>query len=370
MLSALREDFGNASSVHHAYGWRAAECVEQARASVAGLLGVDPKEIIFTSGATESNNLALRGACLGRGESRGHLISVATEHPSVLDPLRRLEAEGHAVTILPVLPSGRIDLALLEQSIRSDTFLVSVMHANNETGVIQDIAAIGALCAGREIIFHTDATQSVGKIPVDVQGAKVHLLSLSAHKMYGPKGVGALVVRRRQPRIRLEPLFDGGGHERGLRSGTLNVPGIVGLGAAASLALMELERDAERLTALRDHLRQRLFAELDEVIENGDPANRLPHSLNVSIGYIESVALLNNLPGLAVSTGSACSSAHPEPSHVIRAMTGSEERARSSVRFGLTRFTTQEEIDRAASMVVEAVRSLRAHSPLYLTRSR
>jgi cysteine desulfurase len=244
------------------------------------------------------------------------------------------------------------------------------MHANNETGVIQDIAAIGALCAEREIIFHTDATQSVGKIPVDLHGAKVHLLSLSAHKMYGLKGVGALVVRRRQPRIRLEPLFDGGGHERGLRSGTLNVPGIVGLGAAASLALLERERDAERLSALRDHLRQRLFAELDEVIENGDPANRLPHSFNVSIGYIESVALLNNLPGLAVSTGSACSSAHPEPSHVIRAMTGSEERARSSVRFGLTRFTTQEEIDRAASMVVEAVRSLRAHSPLYLTRSR
>jgi cysteine desulfurase len=367
MLPVLREDFGNAASVHHAYGWKAADHVEEARAAVAQLLGADPKEIVFTSGATESNNLALRGVAIARRQPGGHIITAATEHPSVLDPLERLEREGVRVTRLPVLESGLIDHEALAQSFQPDTFLVSIMHANNETGVIQDIAAIGKLCVEHGVLFHTDATQSVGKIPVNVAEQDIHLLSLSAHKLYGPKGVGALYIRRRQPRVKLEPLIDGGGHERGYRSGTLNVPGIVGLGRAAQLALNEMHDDAARLSTLRNRLRDRLFSELDELIENGDPGHRLPHSMNVSIGYIDSVALLNELPGLAVSTGSACSSAHPEPSHVIRAMAG-EERARSSVRFGLTRFTTEEEIDRAAGMLIQAVRSLRAHSPLYASR--
>jgi len=368
MIPFFREEFGNASSVHHEYGWRAAEHVDTARASVASLIGAEPKEIVFTSGATESNNLALRGAAFARRKVGGHLITAVTEHPAVLDTLERLEQEGFRVSRIPVLPNGRIDLEQLAGAFQDDTFLVSIMHANNETGVIQDIAEIGAMCSDRGVLFHTDATQSVGKIPVHVLNQNIHMLSLSAHKMYGPKGVGALYIRRRNPRVKIEAIIDGGGHERGFRSGTLNVPGIVGLGKAAELAAAEMEADAARLANLRDRLRDRLFSELDELIENGDRVHRLPHSLNVSIGYIDSVALLNELPGVAVSTGSACSSAHPEPSHVIRAM-ADEERARSSVRFGLTRFTTENEIDRAAELLIGAVRSLRSHSPLYASRA-
>ncbi len=367
MLPTLREDFGNAASVHHAYGHRAEDLVEQARVTVAALIGAEPKEIIFTSGATESNNLALLGSASARKTAGGHIITVATEHPAVLDPLHYLETQGHELTTLPVDERGRLDMQELRDAIRPNTFLVSVMVANNETGVIHDVREIGALCAERDLLFHTDATQAVGKIPVDVNAQNIHLLSLSAHKMYGPKGIGALYVRRRNPRVRLQPIVHGGGHERGLRSGTLNVPGIVGMGKAAEIALAEMNEDAKRLCALRDRLRSTLFRELDEIAENGDPDSRLPHSLNISVGYIDSVALLNALPDLAISTGSACSSAHPEPSHVIRAMVG-EERARSSVRFGLSRFTTEKDIDRAAELFVQAVRSLRAHSPLYHSR--
>lgn len=361
MLPYLTGAFGNASSVHHAYGSEARDAVEQARGEVAALIGAEADEIIFTSGATESNNLALRGAATTRRD-RPALVSSVVEHPAVLDPLKRLQREGHPVTLVGVDRQGALDVGALDHAIDEKTALVSIMHANNETGVVSDLAAVGGLAAERGAWLHTDASQSAGKIPIDVRAMGVHLLSLSAHKMYGPKGVGALYVRRRDPRVRLAPLVDGGGHEAGLRSGTLNVPGIVGLGAACALARREMEADAVRLAGLRDRLLALLSAGIEGLEQNGDPARRLPHSLNVAIPWVDSNTLLQTLTSVAASAGSACSSAQPHPSHVLMAMFGDEDRVRSSLRLGLTRFTTPEEIEAAAAAIATAVGRLRAAS--------
>lgn len=367
MLPYFTVAFGNAASTQHAAGRRAANAVEEARAAIAACITAAPKSIVFTSGATESNNLALFGACAaasGRDTARRRIVSAVTEHKAVLDPLDRLERDGWEVHRLAVGESGIVDPAQVADALDDRTLLVTLMHANNETGVVQDIAAIGAACAERGVLFHTDATQSVGKIAAPLGDWPVDLASFSAHKVYGPKGVGALYIRPGRPRVRLRPLVEGGGHERGLRSGTLNVPAIVGFGAALRISSEEREADAARLGALRDRMRRRLFSALDHVHENGDPSRKLPHSLSIAFDYVESVALLNELPGLALSTGSACSSADPEPSHVLRAIAG-EGRARSSVRIGLTRFTAEAEADRAVDLLVEAVRKLRSFSPLY-----
>ncbi len=364
MLPWLTEKFGNAASNTHSYGWEAAEAVEYARDQIAAALNADPKEIIFTSGATESNNLAIKGIAEANQARGNHLVTCVTEHRAVLDPMARLEKQGFAVTRLGAGRGGLIDLDELRTAIRPETILVSIMHANNEIGVIQDIAAIGAVCAERGVPFHTDASQSAGKIPIDMATMGISLLSLSGHKLYAPKGIGVLAVRKRRPRVRLAAQLDGGGHERGLRSGTLNVPAIVALGRAMEIAAAEMTDEAARLGALRDRLRTRLFEALDGIEENGDPTHKLPHSLNVAIRYVESGALLNAVPEIAASTGSACSSAEPEPSHVLLALGEGEDHARSSVRFGLTRFTTAEEIDRAAGLIVSAVHRLRGESPM------
>lgn len=361
MLPYLTGAFGNASSVHHAYGSEARDAVEQARGEVAALIGAEADEIIFTSGATESNNLALRGAATTRRD-RPSLVSSVVEHPAVLDPLKRLQREGHPVTLVGVDGLGGLDVEALDHAIDEKTALVSIMHANNETGVVSDLVTLGALVAARGAWLHTDASQSAGKIPIDVRAMGIRLLSLSAHKMYGPKGVGALYVRRRDPRVRLAPLVDGGGHEAGLRSGTLNVPGIVGLGAACALARREMEADAVRLAGLRDRLLALLSAGIEGLEQNGDPARRLPHSLNVAIPWVDSNTLLQTLTSVAASAGSACSSAQPHPSHVLMAMFGDEDRVRSSLRLGLTRFTTPEEIEAAAAAIATAVGRLRAAS--------
>lgn len=370
MLPHFTEAFGNAASITHAHGWRASEAVEAARETIAALIGAEPREIIFASGATEAANLALKGFARAHATGkRRRIVTCTTEHHAVLDPLDALEREGWEVVRLPVAPDGTLDPADVQEALGDETLLVSIMHANNETGTIQDIAAIGALCEERGAVFHTDATQAVGKIPFDVRESHVHLANFSAHKLYGPKGVGALYVRRKGPRVRLRAEIEGGGHERGLRSGTLNVPGIVGFARALEIACAEREAEAARLAALRDRLRAGLFEHLDAIEENGAPNKRLPHALNVAIHYVDSAALLNELPELALSTGSACSSADPEPSHVLLAMGRSEEHARSSVRFGLHRFTREEEVNRALELVVGAVRRLRAHSPLYAMRN-
>ncbi|MCB2156505.1 aminotransferase class V-fold PLP-dependent enzyme [bacterium] len=371
MLPFFTEHFGNASSTAHEFGLAAADAVDGVRRGVAEGLGAEPREIVFTSGATESNNLALRGVAEALKKRGNHIVTCATEHHAVLDPLVRLDRHGFDVTVLPVEPDGRLDSERLREAIRDETILVSVMFANNEIGVLHDVAAIGAVCAERGILFHTDATQAVGKVPIDVRALGIHLLSLSAHKLYGPKGVGALYVRRSEPRVRLIPQIEGGGQERGIRSGTLNVPGIVGLGKALEVALEDLPEESVRLAGLRDRLRERLLAELDEVVENGSVEHRLPHSLSLSFGYVEGGALVNALrEDLAISTGSACSSEDPEPSHVLTALGRSRELARATLRFGLTRFTTIEEVDFAAQRVVDAVRRLRSHSPLYEMRER
>ncbi|MBI5154551.1 aminotransferase class V-fold PLP-dependent enzyme [Candidatus Poribacteria bacterium] len=365
MLPYFGAKFGNAASHTHAFGWEAREAVEHARESVARLINADAREIVFTSGATESNNLAIKGAAESLAVKGRHIVTCVAEHRSVLDPCAALESRGMEVTRLPIDGEGGLNPESARAAIRDGTILVSVMHANNETGVVNGLAAIGAICAERGVLFHSDAAQSAGKVPVDVQALGIHLLSLSAHKMYGPKGAGALYVRGRDPRVRLAPQITGGGHERGMRSGTLNVPGIAGFGRAAELCIEEMAADAARLGALRDHLRGRLFAELDQLAENGDPSAKLPHSLNISFAFTESAALLNELPDLAVSTGSACSSADPEPSHVLLALGHGVDRAKCSIRFGLGRFTTREEVDFAAERVIAAVRKLRAMSPMY-----
>jgi cysteine desulfurase len=364
MLPHFSEEFGNAASKSHAFGWRAEEAVEGARESVAKLVGASAKEIVWTSGATESDNLAIKGAAQFYREKGRHLITCRTEHKAVLDSMHALERQGFEVTFLEVEKDGRLDPARLRAALRKDTVLVSVMHANNETGVLHPIEEIGRITREAGVVFHCDAVQSVGKVPFDVDRMNVDLASLSAHKMYGPKGVGALYVRRK-PRVRLVAQMDGGGHERGFRSGTLNVPGIVGFGKAAELALAERDGEAARVLALREKLRLGLDAGLDLVTLNGSLEHRLPGNLNVSFAYVEGEALMMAIKDVAVSSGSACTSASLEPSYVLRAMGVSEDLAHSSIRFGLGRFTTEEEIDFVTHLVVEKVKRLRDMSPLY-----
>jgi cysteine desulfurase len=365
MLPYFSDKYGNPASKTHRFGLEAEEAVTQARAAVARIIGASPRELVFTSGATESNNLALKGAAAAYRSRGNRLISVATEHPAVLDPLKRLEQEGFAVTLLPVDAQGLITAEQVRAALTPHTILVSVMAANNEIGVLQPLRDIGRLCKEQGVLFHTDATQAVGKIPLDVEELGVDLLSLSAHKLYGPKGVGALYVRRREPHVRLVPQLDGGGHEHGLRSGTLPTPLIVGFGKACELAQAEMAEEAERLRQLRDRLHSGIVAELDEVQLNGDPIRRLPGNLNLAFRGVKAEALLIALRELAVSTGSACTSAERGPSHVLRALGLPEELADGSVRFGLGRFTTGEEIEWAIPYVVQAVRRLRELNPLW-----
>jgi cysteine desulfurase len=365
MLPYFTDLYGNAASRHHAYGWRAKEAVDAAREQVAALIGAGPREIIFTSGATESDNLAIKGVAgmyRGRGD---HVVTAATEHKAVLDPCRRLEREGFRVTVLPVDRFGRVTAEQVAEALTEKTILVSVMAANNEVGTLQPVREIGRLCKERGVLFHTDAVQAAGKVPLDVDDVGADLLSLSAHKMYGPKGVGALYVRSASPRVRLAPLFDGGGHERGMRSGTLPVPLVVGFGRACEIAGAEMPAEAERLLRLREGLRQGICEGLDEVSLNGHPTERLPGNLNLSFAYVDGNALLMNLRGVAVSSGSACTSADPEPSYVLRAMGVEDELAHSSIRFGLGRFNTEEEVDQVITEVIRVVTHLRAQSPLY-----
>ncbi|WP_176041210.1 IscS subfamily cysteine desulfurase [Burkholderia stabilis] len=363
MVPFLHEQFGNPASRSHAYGWEAEQAVEEARAHVAALLGADPREIVWTSGATEGNNLAIKGAAhfyQGKGK---HLVTVKTEHKAVLDTCRELERQGFDVTYLDVREDGLLDLDAVRQALRADTILVSVMLANNETGVIQPVAEIGALCRARGIVFHCDAVQAAGKIPVDVNALNVDLLTVTAHKVYGPKGIGALYVRRK-PRVRIEAQMHGGGHERGMRSGTLPTHQIVGMGEAFRLAKEEMEEESRRVGALRDRLLAGLST-LDEVYVNGDLTRRIPHNLNVSFNFVEGESLIMGIKGVAVSSGSACTSASLEPSYVLRALGRSDELAHSSIRFTLGRFTTEAEVDSVIAQVRDTVGKLRELSPLW-----
>jgi cysteine desulfurase len=367
MLPYFSEKFGNPASRNHAFGWEAEQAVEHARSRIAALIGASPREMIFTSGATESVNLALKGvaeAYQGRGD---HIVTVVTEHRAVLDTCRRLEARGLRVTYLPVDREGLVNPDEVRRAITERTILVSVMFANNEIGVIQPIREISRVVRERGVLFHSDATQAVGKIPVHVEEDGIDLLSFSAHKLYGPKGVGALYVRSRNPRVELVPQIDGGGHERGLRSGTLNVPAIVGFGEACAICQREMEGEGRRLAALRDRLMNRLLAELDEVVIHGSLKHRLPNNLNLSFLGVEASTLMMNVKEIAVSSGSACSSATPEPSHVLRALGLPADLARGAIRIGLGRFNTEEEIEYAAGRLIEAVRKLREQSPIYQT---
>lgn len=365
MLPYLGSVFGNAASRNHSFGWEAEEAVENARQQVASLIGANKKEIVFTSGSTESNNLAIKGVAEMYAERGNHIITAATEHKAVLDTCKRLEKHGYKVTYLPLQPDGLIDLDQLRDAITDKTILVSIMYANNEIGVIQPIREIGAICKERGVLFHTDATQAVGKVPVNVIKDNIDLLSLSGHKMYGPKGVGALYVRRKSPRVQLTAQIDGGGHERGMRSGTLNVPGIVGLGKACELCQQEMEAEGKRLGGLRDKLMNRLTSDLDEVYINGTMEHRLPNNLNISFAYVEGESLLMGIHDIAVSSGSACTSATLEPSYVLKALGKGDDLAHSSIRFGLGRFTTEEEVDYAAESIIRIVNKLRELSPLY-----
>jgi cysteine desulfurase len=414
MLPYLREDFGNAASRNHAFGWRAEAAVEQARAQVAALIGAQPNEIVFTSGATESDNLALKGVAEFYRSKGDHIITLKTEHKAILDSGKRLERmrqerleemkllrlmeltggevkpedvdalaaqykldqdpllqrwnsvvqTGARVTYLDVEKDGRLSLAKLEAAITDKTILVSVMLANNEIGTVQPLAEIGKLCRSRGVLFHSDTVQGVGKVPFDVDSMKIDLASVTAHKIYGPKGIGALYVRRK-PRVRIAPIIDGGGHERGMRSGTLNVAGIVGFGKAAEIARAEMAAESVRILALRERLRAKLTAELDMVILNGSLEHRLPGNLNVSFAYVEGEALMMAIKDVAVSSGSACTSASLEPSYVLRALGVEEDMAHSSIRFGLGRFNTEAQVDTVARLVVDKVKKLREMSPLY-----
>jgi cysteine desulfurase len=365
MLPYFTERFGNASSRNHAFGWAAEEAVENARAQVAALMGAHPKEVIFTSGATESDNLMIKGVADAYSEKGNHIITQVTEHKAVLDACHRLEKQGCDVTYLPVQKDGRIELDRLRSAITAKTILIVLMYANNEIGVIQSIAEIGKIAKEFGILFAVDAAQATGKLPIDVQHDNVDLLALSGHKMYGPKGVGALYVRRQNPRVQISAMLDGGGHERGMRSGTLNVPGIVGLGKACEIARQEMAEESARVSALRNRLWSALESGLDEIQVNGSWEHRLPNNLNVSFGYVDGESLLMGINDLAVSTGSACTSATIQPSYVLKALGVDEELAHSSIRFGLGRFTTAEEVDHAAGSVIRAVGKLRELSPVY-----
>jgi cysteine desulfurase len=365
MLPYFSERFGNAASRNHPFGWEAEEAVEKARKQVADLIGANAKEVVFTSGATESDNLAIKGVAEMYREKGNHIITCVTEHKAVIDTCKRLEKEGYRVTYLPVQKDGLIRLDDLRDAITDKTILVTIMTANNEIGVIQPIAEIAAVAKAKGILVHTDAVQAVGKVPFNVNELKVDLVSMSAHKMYGPKGVGALFVRRRNPRVLLAPLIDGGGHERGMRSGTLNVPGIVGMGKAAELCRQEMAEDTARLSALRDRLNTKLHEGLDEIYINGSTAHRLPHNLNISFAYVEGESLLMGINDVAVSSGSACTSASLEPSYVLKALGAGDDLAHSSIRFGLGRWSTEEEVDYVANKLISVVTRLREMSPLY-----
>jgi cysteine desulfurase len=365
MMPYLTDKFGNAASRNHQFGWEAEQAVERARKQIAELIGASPQEIVFTSGATESDNLAIKGVAEAYAGKGDHLITCAIEHKAVLDSFKKLEQRGCRVTFLPVGRDGLVDPAAVEAAIGPQTILVSIMYANNEVGTIQPVAEIGRICRERGVPFHSDAVQAVGKVPVDVDGDHIDLLSISAHKMYGPKGVGALYVRRRNPGVQLTPQMDGGGHERGMRSGTLNVPGIVGLGEACAICQREMADEGARLRRLRDGLRARLEAELDEVRVNGSLEHRLPHNLNMSFAHVEAEALMMGMSDVAVSSGSACVSATIEPSYVLKAMGIGDELAHSSIRFGLGRSTTIEEVDYVAARVIEVVKQMRELSPSY-----
>jgi cysteine desulfurase len=361
MLPFFSERFGNAASRQHRFGWEANDAVERARKQVAALIGSSTKEIVFTSGATEANNLAIKGTAEAARAKGDHIVTLATEHKAVLDPCKRLEERGWRVTVLPVQRDGLVDLSVLENAVTDRTALVSVMAAHNEIGVLQPIREIAAVAHAKGALVHTDAVQAVGKVPVDVEDLGVDLLSMTAHKIYGPKGVGALFVRRRLP-VNLMPQIDGGGQERGLRSGTLNVPGIVGLGAAADIARAEMPVEAKRLAVLRDRLLERLRAVVDGVMVNGSLDTRLPGNLNVSFPRVDGEALLVSLEGVAVSSGAACTAA--EPSHALLALGLPKDRALASLRFGLGRWTTEAEIDQAGQLVGEVVAQLRGMVPV------
>ncbi len=365
MLPYFDEVFGNAASRNHEFGWRAEEAVERGREQIAKLIGATAKEIVLTSGATESNNLALKGVAEMYREKGNHIITQVTEHKCVLDTSKRLEKHGCRITYLPVKKDGLVDLDQLKDAMTPDTILVSIMAANNEIGVLQPVREIGKLCHERGVLFHADMAQTAGKVPMDVIADNVDLASISAHKFYGPKGVGALYVRRRNPRVQLVAQMDGGGHERGMRSGTLNVPGVVGMGKAAEIAQAEMAEESKRLLALRENLREQITSQLDEVYINGSMEHRLPGSLNISFAFVEGESLLMGINDVAVSSGSACTSATLEPSYVLKALGAGDEIAHSSIRFGLGRFNTQAEVDYVAAKVVDVVNRLRELSPLY-----
>jgi cysteine desulfurase len=365
MLPYFTEDFGNAASRNHAFGWRAEEAVERSRERIASLINADPKEIIFTSGATESNNLALKGVAEMYAEKGDHIITCVTEHKAVLDTGKRLEKLGKRVTYLPVDKYGQIDLDELRNSITDKTILISIMFANNEVGTLQKVNEIGKIAKEKGVLFHSDAVQAIGKIPVDVQAMNVDLMSLTAHKIYGPKGIGALYVRKKGPRVRLVAQMDGGGHERGMRSGTLNVPGMVGFGKAVAIAKEIMPEESKRLTGLRDKLHNGITKALEDVYLNGHPTERLPNNLNMSFAYVEGESLLMGMDDIAVSSGSACTSATLEPSYVLKALGVGEDLAHTSIRFGLGRFNTEEEVEYVLNKVVDNVNRLREMSPLY-----
>ncbi len=365
MLPYFTEKFGNSASRNHEFGWEAEDGVKLARKQVGGLIGADPKEIIWTSGSTESNNLAIKGVADMYKDKGRHIITAIHEHKATLDPCKRLAKMGYDVTWLEPAADGIVTAKQVAEAIREDTILVTIMWANNELGTINELPAIGKVCKEKGVLLHTDATQAVGKIPVDVNAAGVDLLSGSAHKIYGPKGAGFLYVRRRKPRVRLTPIIDGGGHERGMRSGTLNVTGIVGLGKACELCRLEMDEETARLSKLRDKLDQGILSQLEHAVINGKADQRLPQTTNISFPYVEGESMMMAIKEIAVSSGSACTSASLEPSYVLKALGLGDEIAHSSIRFGLGRFTTEEEVDFTIDKVVTAVKKLLELSPLY-----
>ena len=365
MIPYFTGKFGNAASRNHQFGWEAEAAVEKAREQIAKLIGATAKEIIFTSGATESNNLAIKGVAEMYKEKGNHIITAVTEHKAVLDTCKRLEKYGYRVTYLPVGADGLINLDDLKNAITDKTILVTIMAANNEIGVLQPVDEIGNICKEKGVLFHSDAVQAIGKVPVDVNRSNIAIMSLTAHKLYGPKGVGALYVRRKNPRVQLSAILDGGGHERGMRSGTLNVPGIVGFGEACEIAMKEMPEESKRLAALRDRLKKKLLDNLDETHVNGTMEHHLPGNLNISFVYVEGESLLMGINDIAVSSGSACTSATLEPSYVLKALGLGDDVAHSSIRFGIGRFNKESEIDYVADRIIDTVTKLRQLSPLY-----
>jgi len=365
MLPYFTENYGNAASRNHPFGWAAEAAVEEGREQIAALIGASAKEVIFTSGATESNNLAIKGVAAMYKKKGNHIVTQATEHKAVLDTCKRLERDGYQVTYLPVDQFGLVSAEQIAAAITDKTVLVSIMAANNEIGTVQPIKSIGKMCKEKGILFHTDAVQVVGKMPVDVEDMGIDLLSLTAHKLYGPKGIGALYVRKKDPRVRLEPQIDGGGHERGMRSGTLPVPLIVGLGKACEISRLEMGEESARTFKLRERLRSKIMGDLPETYLNGHPEHRLPGNANISFAYVEGEGLMMGIKDVAVSSGSACTSASLEPSYVLRALGVGDELAHSSIRFGIGRFNTEAEVDFVADLVVREVSRLREMSPLY-----